>query len=530
MSKQKQEDGFAIAEARTQKALETGAKELNLNSLGLTELPTSLGQLTQLRILSLAANQLKRLPEWLGQLTQLQDLNLHNNQLEVLPISLGRLNQLTVLALGQNRLKALPESLGQLTQLRTLFVWDNQLTTVPEVIGNLTQLETLQISMNHLSDLPKSFGQLTQLQELLLHHNKLQALPDSLSKLTALHHLSLHGNHALGLPPEVLGPTYEHEGKLAKPADILDYYFRVRVAKRPLNEAKLILVGRGGVGKTSLVNRLLFDRFDKEEKKTEGICISEWKLCLAGSEEVRLNLWDFGGQEIMHATHQFFLTQRSLYLLVLEGRQAAEDADAEYWLRLIESFGTESSGEVSPVLVVLNKIKANPFDLNRRGLQQKYPFIRGFVATDCGDRTGMNELRAAIERETDQLKHLRADFPASWFAIKDKLAEMKEKLMRSFVSFDEYRELCAENGEKEAAGQNSLATHLHNLGIALNYRDDPRLRDTHVLNPHWVTNGIYTILNAPRLLNQKGELRLAEACKSSSLPSIRATCTAFSSI
>jgi internalin A len=247
------------------------------------------------------------------------------------------------------------------------------------------------------------------------------ALPDSLRELAELKILLLHDNDALGLPPEVLGPTWDDvftkKAKPAKPADILNYYFRVRAGKRPLNEAKLILVGRGGVGKTSLVNRLLFDRFDKDEKKTEGICISEWKLRLRGSEDVRLNLWDFGGQEIMHATHQFFLTQRSLYLLVLEGRQGAEDADAEYWLKLIESFSTESSGEVSPVLVVLNKIKEIPFDLNRRGLQQKYPFIRGFIATDCVDRTGLQELRAAIERETDQLKHLRADFPTSWFAI-----------------------------------------------------------------------------------------------------------------
>jgi internalin A len=149
--------------------------------------------------------------------------------------------------------------------------------------------------------------------------------------------------------------------------------------------------------------------------------------------------------------------------------------------------------------------------LNRRGLQQKYPFIRGFIATDCADCTGIKELRAAIERETDQLKHLRAAFPKSWFAIKDKLAGMKERLKRSFVSFEEYRMLCTENGEKEAAAQDSLATHLHNLGIALNYKDDPRLRDTHVLNPHWVTNGIYTVLNASLLKEQKGEPRLTDA-------------------
>jgi internalin A len=41
-----------------------------------------------------------------------------------------------------------------------------------------------------------------------------------------------------------------------------------------------------------------------------------------------------------------------------------------------------------------------------------------------------------------------------------------------------------------------LARFLHDLGIALNYSDDPRLRDTHVLNPRWVTEGVYTLLRA----------------------------------
>jgi hypothetical protein len=41
----------------------------------------------------------------------------------------------------------------------------------------------------------------------------------------------------------------------------------------------------------------------------------------------------------MHATHQFFLSKRSLYILVLDGRK---EEDAEYWLKHIESFGGDS--------------------------------------------------------------------------------------------------------------------------------------------------------------------------------------------
>jgi internalin A len=305
------------------------------------------------------------------------------------------------------------------------------------------------------------------------------------------------------MPAEVLGNSRDdsrHE-RAANPAEILDYYFRVQGGRRPLNEAKLILLGRGAVGKTSLVNRLIHNKFKLGEEKTEGIRITEWPLRLNGNEDVRLNVWDFGGQEIMHATHQFFLTQRSLYLLVLNGREGGEDADAEYWLKLIESFGDES-----PVVIVLNKIKEHPFDLNRRGLQQKYPFIRHFIKTDCMDETGLAELRKAIERETDALEHLRDAFPASWFQIKDQLPKMQ----KNYLSFDQYRDVCMKYGEKDPAAQELLAIYLHRLGIALNYKDDARLHDTHVLNPRWVTDGIYKVLNSEKLERQQGEIRLTD--------------------
>ena len=51
----------------------------------------------------------------------------------------------------------------------------------------------------------------------------------------------------------------------------------------------------------------------------------------------------------------------------------------------------------------------------------------------------------------------------------------------------------------------------------MNYKEDPRLQDTHVLNPHWVTNGIYSILSSDRLRENQGEIRLSE------LPEIFAT-------
>jgi internalin A len=273
-----------------------------------------------------------------------------------------------------------------------------------------------------------------------------------------------------------------------------------RPKKRPLNEGKLILVGRGEVGKTSLIKRLVENEFNDDESKTQGIRITSWFLSRR-AKKFRLNVWDFGGQEIMHATHQFFLTERSLYLLVLNGREGGEDIDAEYWLKHIESFGGES-----PVIVVQNKIAQHPFDLNYRGLQGRYPQIRGFVKTDCRDRIGLRELHGLIESVVGDMPEVKMQFPADWFTVKEQLESMDSE----YLSYEDFVELCSQQGIMEEADRDTLGFALHCLGIALNYRDDSRLRETSVLKPEWVTQGIYSILNAKKLADRQGELELKE--------------------
>lgn len=270
--------------------------------------------------------------------------------------------------------------------------------------------------------------------------------------------------------------------------------------KSPLNEGKLILVGRGEVGKTSIIRRLTDQLFRGDESKTQGINITTWQL-RCPSDCLRLNVWDFGGQEIMHATHQFFLTEQSLYLLVLNGREGGEDIDAEYWLKQIESFGGDS-----PVIVVQNKIAQHPFDLNYRGLQARYPQVRGFVKTDCRDSTGIGELRRAIQSVTAEMPAMRMQFLSDWFAVKEKLESMKD----DFMGYEGFRQLCLTEKIVDESDQDTLSWLLHCLGVALNYRDDPRLRETSVLKPKWVTDGIYTILNAKQLAERQGELHLKD--------------------
>src|SRR5271165_6024440 len=201
------------------------------------------------------------------------------------------------LDLSNLRLSALPEAIGQLSQLKALYLSNNQLSTLPEAIGQLSWLQELNLYNNQLSTLPEAIGQLSRLQKLNLYNNQLSTLSEAVQSLEKLEVLFLHGNPGLGLPDEVLGPTIEEISGLPKPPrEILDYYFATRGAKGlALREVKLIVVGRGGAGKTSLIKRLKGDPFDPQEGETHGVNIRELELaCTDGPVQARV--WDFGGQ------------------------------------------------------------------------------------------------------------------------------------------------------------------------------------------------------------------------------------------
>ncbi len=392
------------------------------------------------------------------------------------------------LVLSNLELEALPDSISQLIQLQELDLSNNKLTSLPEFICQLTQLQRLIVDKNQLTSLPDSIGQLTQLKQLNVSDNQLTALPAGLRSLQSLEELYLHGNRELGLPAEI---------QSTKPSDILDSYFSA-----PFNEAKLIVIGFKGVGKTSLVNRLLHDDFsiNRNEPKTAGIQIEPWTISLAG-KEIHLNVWELGGDDFLHATHQFFFTRRSLYLLVLSSRHDQEGTDAEYWLDMVHSFGADS-----PVIIVLNKLHERPFTINRNGLLQKYPNIRAYVDTDCVDATGIEELRQAITCEIDGLPQQHASFLASWVDVKERMASMED----NYISFATYRQICTENRVTDSEAQESLATWLHDLGTILSYHNHPWLPSTHVLNPRWFTRCLYAILTAKQLIDQHGELDKAD--------------------
>jgi internalin A len=497
-------------------------RQLNIGNLGLKRLPSEIGQLTNLTTLDLSGNRLASLPAEIGKLVNLESLNAHQNKLNILPTEIGNLKNLRVinfnsnefthlqpelglllnleeLHLNFNNLLTLPHEIVQIKSLKVLNLVSNDLMFIQPTIARLENLRTLNLGGNPLKSIPSEIGNLSNLERLNLNRTQIKTLPVELLKLNKLLSLSLRDTQ-IQIPVEILDKTEQ-------PQVILNYYFaQLTGGKKSINEAKVLVIGQGSVGKTSLVNRLVINRFSTNEVKTEGISINRWQVdnhikTDNQPKKIRLNVWDFGGQEIMHATHQFFLTKRSLYLLVLDSRLTQEENRVEYWLKIIQSFGGES-----PVLIVGNKTDQHPLDIDRTGLQKKYPNIAGILETSAATGAGIEALKAAITEQVNNLPHVRDLLPETWFTVKTKLEGLGRE--SNFITHDKYLELCAENEVTDETSQRTLIGFLHDLGVVLYFQDERRLAELGILNPQWVTNGVYKILNDKTLFANKGVLTL----------------------
>lgn len=508
----------------------TSLSRLDIGETNLTSLPPEIGQLNGLNRLTIGGASLTHLPPEIGQLTSLVELDLTHNELTSLPTELRCLLKLKGLFLGANKLTYLPPEIGHLISLRDLYLFDNCLTRIPPEISKLTKLKVLHLEGNRLSEIPPEIGHLGQLERLVLEKNNLRALPESLLDVGKLKVLTLHNNPKLGIPEEMFGPTNSEIVKdrhPTPPQKILAYYFAQRGGiKRPLNEVKVLVVGESEVGKTSLIRQLRGEKHNPKEDKTHGIERHRLPMDCGRLGTVRLNVWDFGGQDIMHATHQFFLTHRSVYVLVLDSRQNERQTRMDYWLKLIASYGGNS-----PVIIVCNKADQQVMQLNWTGLQKDHPQIKGFVKEVCcyhcekeDRRKGLDELRQLIAQTVEQhVEGVDQPLLKSWLDLKDTL----ETDGRPYLTLDEYHLLAKKRGIPDPLHRDILLSLMHQLGSVLHFSEHAifekdrarnatpaQVEELNVLDPGWVTGAIYKLLNDAELIRAGGRMDRASMARS----------------
>ena len=196
------------------------------------------------------------------------------------------------------------------------------------------------------------------------------------------------------------------------------------------------------------------------------------------------------------------MTERALYLVLVSARENTEDHDAEYWLSMVRSF----AGDDAPVVVLLHKWEEDRFELNRELLREKYGRGLVFLETDSESSRSIPALRERICELAKELPGLKAKWPGHWRRVKEDLPTAG----RNWLAFDDFRAFCRDRGVTKLDDQEALAESLHVLGLILAYRKEESLRGFGVLNPQWVTKGIYDMLNASELKEKNGRFTLAD--------------------
>jgi len=300
------------------------------------------------------------------------------------------------------------------------------------------------------------------------------------------------------IPPEILA-----QGNEAVKQYLADIEKHKETSR--LFEAKILLVGYGMVGKTSLLKRMIHNEFDEFEKMTEGIRIDHWTFKNEQTDRFRVNVWDFGGQEINYPTHQFFLTKRSVYLNVWEHRLYAalpNLAFFDYWLNIANYLGQNS-----PVFVVQNKIDERYAVIPIQEIQEAFG-VQRFIDVSAKSCAGIDDLKKIIQDTVSNLPHVGQTIPTPWLSVRADL----ELITTNYISFESYLSICQKhNIDTEEALR--LSELFHDLGIFFHFRQSALLRNIIFLKHEWITQAVYKVLHNVEIQINLGKFNFSQLTK-----------------
>ncbi|XP_047039612.1 leucine-rich repeat serine/threonine-protein kinase 1-like [Helicoverpa zea] len=393
-------------------------------------------------------------------------------------------------------------------------------------------LSMLDVSCNLLRGIPPAIHELTNLSVLNISGNKdICSLPPQMGLLSRLWNLNTVGC-SLQEPLRSMLQCGRY-----KSMDIVGYLKSVLQEARPYTRMKLMFVGLQGIGKTSLLECLRQESAIQHRRKptehwakrmgnkssrrgnvsTVGVDIGTWVYEKHRSSRgpITFRTWDFGGQQEYYATHQYFLSRRSLYLVVwrvTDGRKGL--AGALDWLRSIQARAPGSpvimvathydqvsncnqpESESPEVLqrIIRSSIMGAP-DADKLGL----PRVLDSVEVSCNTRHNIRLLADIIYSVAFSVKPpgskeplLEQRIPATYLALEECVTSLAADLREPVLKHDEYRKLVTQYMQqknhrmfRDAAELHQATMFLHENGVLLHY-DDATLKELYFLRPQWL--------------------------------------------
>ncbi|MBV9770622.1 MAG: leucine-rich repeat domain-containing protein [Bryobacterales bacterium] len=507
----------------------------------------TLGRLSKLSTLFLSRNGGRMAEEGWKALSRLRDL-------ETLSLAgfkigkpsaenwatLGNLRKLGSLLMSGNEVGDIPaegwQALGRLTSLRRLWLMNNNLTKVPAVgwtaLGQLSGLEELDLSYNRIDNISLEgwnvLSLLSNLRVLHLEANTITNVPaegwDALSRLQNLEKLFLKGNQISNIPLEGWD-----QGRFAKleelnlsgnplpedlltaasrgPRSFLEYLEAARVRAAHPRTVKLMLLGEPAAGKTTLVEALSGNQNPCDPNRPETIGVNVRRIQKNSAHDGRplyFATWDFAGQHMEYATHQFFLKSGGIYVILWKARLGSDygQRDLWYWLELLRMRVKDPE-----FLLVTTHTGTTPSALDVREVQSSYPGFRGHFEVELCDGTGLAALEERLLELAGASPSMRAVWPAPWLAVRDAVREMRAQ--SPYISATEFWRLCAKHEVNQMRAQRDLADQLDKLGEIVYYADDPLSRFV-ILDPTWVTELVAKVVRDRQVRDQDGTLNPAD--------------------
>ncbi len=509
-------------------------RQLDLSSNQISEIK-GLEGLSALQQLDLSSNKIGEI-SWLEGLSALQQLDLSSNKIGEIS-GLEGLSALQQLSIGGNQISEI-KGLEGLSALQQLSIGGNQISEISGLEG-LSALQELRLYNNQISEISGLEG-LSALQELYLSSNQISEI-SGLEHLTALEKLEISNNkisNISGLLPwlkrtanplqivlKVFPPHKVEKGELnvygnplttppisvvKKGNEAVLRYFE-KIAKEGqdyIYEAKLILVGEGSAGKTSLQVRLqdAKAKLPKQDKRTRGIQIADWPFKTSKGRPHIAHIWDFGGQDVYYPVHRFFLTENAVFVLLASTRQTTHNFD--YWIPTIFQFGGKSPIILGQTCHDGNKVAWN--DLGFYMGSDNFNIIKtGALPYQelnlVNKNEGLVKIKKTIVEQLTSLPHYGKGVPKTWVTVRDKIAAMAPKT--ACIPFSKFKELCraiSSEGFADAVAVDDCAGFLHSIGVVLWYADIAGLKDWVVLQPEWAMKAVYKIIDDADIQKRRG--------------------------
>lgn len=358
--------------------------------------------------------------------------------------------------------------------------------------------------------MPDWFKELNKIKKLYLMGNKINDIPAYFAQFEDLDAIDLDDNP---LNPE-LAAAYEQG------LDAVKAYLRAKTADQViLNEAKLILVGEGEVGKTCLMDALRGAPW-QEHETTHGIEIKPVSVTNADTEtEITLNGWDFGGQPVYRPTHQLFFSAPAVYLVAWKPREGPQQGFVKEWITLVKH--REPDAKILVVATHGGPQQRQP-DINRQELWDLFgkDTVLDFFHVESkpdekGERLGIEELKRAIARVASTLSEMGRSVPKRWQDVREALVQTEAAYLplEPYLPLERVLELCRAHQMDDDEAR-LFVTISHRLGHLVHYEHDPALRHIVVLKPDWLATAISFVLDDKTIRKSRG---LVSLCRLSEL-------------